>query len=299
MTHHFVYPVVLGIAAGTIARLLMLRTDFRQYPTYPHGRIIHIALGFIAAFIGAAAVPSVLSEDWSAITFLGLAAQQFRDVRNMERTTLQSLDALELVPRGAAYIEGTARVFEGRNYLVMFSASVTTFVAIQFNIWWGIVAALATFLFDKIKMSGKTIQHIAHIEESEVIVDGPNVLVGDIYIMNVGLKADQDLIRKRAVGMILVPKDASSVVTLSNLGQRQALLHDVSNILGVFRDSGEPALVPLAKRDMNDGRIGLLLFPQELDIAKVKTVLAHVPVLESAVRLPMESKANHIHKNGK
>ena len=27
------------------ARLLMLRTDYRQYPTYPHGRIIHISLG--------------------------------------------------------------------------------------------------------------------------------------------------------------------------------------------------------------------------------------------------------------
>lgn len=299
MAHHYVYPVVLGIAAGTVARLIMLRTDFRQYPTYPHGRIIHIALGFIAAFIGAVAVPAIKSQDWSAVTFLGLAAQQFRDVRNMERNTLQNLDLMELVPRGAAYIEGSARVFEGRNYLVMFSASVTTFVSIQFNIWWGIVAALVTFFIDKVKMSGKTIQHIAEIQESEVIVDGPNVLVGDIYMMNVGLKTDQEVIRRRAVGMILVPKNASSVVTLSNLGQRQALLHDVSNILGVYRDSGEPALVPMAKRDMEDGRIGLLLFPQEIDIAKVKTVLSHVPVLESAVRLPKESKASHVHKNGK
>lgn len=293
MTHHYVYPVMLGIAAGTVARLIMLRADFRQYPTYPHGRIIHIALGFIAAFIGAVAVPSILSQDWSAVTFLGLAAQQFRDVRNMERNTLQSLDQMELVPRGAAYIEGTARVFEGRNYLVMFSASVTTLVAIKINIWWGIVAALITFLIDKMKMSGKTIKHIADIQEADVIIDGPNVLVGNIFIMNVGLKADQEVLRKRAVGMILVPKTASSVVTLSNLGQRQALLHDVSNILGVYRDTGEPVLVPLAKRDMEDGRIGLLLLPQEKDLEKIKMVLESVPILESAVRLPKESSANN------
>lgn len=293
MTHHYVYPVMLGIAAGTVARLIMLRTDFRQYPTYPHGRIIHIALGFIAAFIGAVAVPSVLSQDWSAVTFLGLAAQQFRDVRNMERNTLQSLDQMELVPRGAAYIEGTARVFEGRNYLVMFSASVATLVAIKINIWWGIVAALITFLIDKMKMSGKTIKNIADIQEADVVIDGPNVLVGNIFIMNVGLKADQEVLRKRAVGMILVPKTASSVVTLSNLGQRQALLHDVSNILGVYRDTGEPVLVPLAKRDMEDGRIGLLLLPQEKDLEKIKMVLESVPILESAVRLPKESSANN------
>ncbi len=293
MAQQYVYPVILGIAAGTVARLIMLRTDFRQYPTYPHGRIIHVALGFIASFIGSVAVPAVLSQDWSAVTFLGLAAQQFRDVRTMERNTLQNLDQMELVPRGTAYIEGTARVFEGRNYLVMFTSIVTTLVAILLNIGWGIVAAIFMLILDKMKMSGKTIQHIAEITESEVIVDGPNVLVGDIYIMNVGLKSNQDIIRERAVGMILIPKSASSVITLSNLGQRQALLHDVSNILGVYRDSGEPALVPLAKRDMKDGRIGLFLLPQVKDIERIKLVLGHVPILESAVRLPKESSANN------
>ncbi len=293
MTDPYITPVILGIIAGTIARLIMLRTDFRQYPTYPHGRIIHVALGFIAAFIGAAAVPSVLSKDWSAVTFLGLAAQQFRDVRNMERTTLQNLDAMELVPRGTTYIEGTARVFEGRNYLVMFTAIVTTLVATLWNIGWGIVAAGIMFIFDKVKMSGKTIHHIADIHEAEVVIDGANVLVGNIYIMNVGLQVNQQLLRERAIGIILVPKSAGSVLTLANTGQRQALLHDVSNILGVYRDTGEPTLVPMAKRDLNDGRIGLLLLPQEKDVNRAKATLATVPILESAVRLPKESSTKN------
>ena len=41
--------------------------------------------------------------------------------------------------------------------------------------------------------------------------------------------------------------------TIANLGQRQAILHDVSTALGIYRDSGTPALIPLAKRDLEDG----------------------------------------------
>ena len=51
-------------------------------------------------------------KDFSAITFLTLATTQFRDVRNMERNTLQQLDGYELVPRGNTYIEGIALVLK-------------------------------------------------------------------------------------------------------------------------------------------------------------------------------------------
>ncbi len=74
--------------------------DFRQYPTYPQGRIIHLSFGFIAAFIGSVAVPAVLESDWTAVTFLGLAATQFREVRKMERETLEKIDTKEMVKRG-------------------------------------------------------------------------------------------------------------------------------------------------------------------------------------------------------
>ena len=53
-----------------------------------------------------------IEKDFSAITFLTLAATQFRDVRNMERNTLQQLDGYELVPRGNTYIEGIALVLK-------------------------------------------------------------------------------------------------------------------------------------------------------------------------------------------
>ena len=119
----YTYPIILGIVAGIVVRVYMLRTDYRQYPTYLHGKTIHIALALIAASIGAIIIPSILKSDYTAITFLTLAATQFRDVRNMERETLTQLDGYELVSRGSTYIEGIAIAFESRNYIVILHRS--------------------------------------------------------------------------------------------------------------------------------------------------------------------------------
>lgn len=296
--HHFLVQnklsigVLLGMIFGIISRLLMLRTDYRQYPTYPHGRIIHIALGVIASALGAVAVPALYHKDYTAITFLTLAAQQFRDVRKMERDTLTKIDSLELVSRGATYIEGTAMVFEGRNYLVIMSALLTSMFAIIVNFWIGIVAGILTLLLVEKLKSGKSISHIASVEPAKVRVDGPDLFVENIYIMNVGLKANQQIIEERGMGFVLTPYNSNAKVTLSNLGQRQAILYDLATILGVYRDDGEPALIPMAKLDMGNGRLGVFLLPQEKDENKGKEVILRVPILESAVRMPTEASVN-------
>lgn len=99
-SHKDITCVIMGTAFGMAARIFMLRSDYRQYPAYPHGKIIHLALGLIAGALGSVAVPALYNKDYTAITFLSLAAQQFREVRNMERNTLTAIDHLELVPRG-------------------------------------------------------------------------------------------------------------------------------------------------------------------------------------------------------
>ncbi|MBB3109264.1 hypothetical protein FHS18_001316 [Paenibacillus phyllosphaerae] len=290
--HHVLLGILLGVIFGITARLLMLRTDYRQYPTYPHGRIIHISLGVIAAALGAVAVPALYKKDYTAITFLTLAAQQFRDVRNMERNTLSKIDSLELVSRGAAYIEGIAMVFEGRNYLVILSALLTSLVATSLGLLYGVVMGLLSLLIVFKLKSGKSISHIAKAEIGPIKVDGPDLFVGDIYIMNVGLSSNQAVIKERGMGIILNPYNPNGKATLSNLGQRQAILFDLCTILGVYRDDGEPMLIPMAKLDMKDGRLGIFLLPQEQDASKALAVVQRVPILESAVRMPTEASVN-------
>ena len=285
----YLLPVVIGIIFGFVARTLLLRTDFRQYPTYPTGRIIHLSFGFIATFIGAVAIPAVLESDWTAVTFLGLAATQFREVRKMERESLQNIDKSELVKRGTPFIEGMAQAFEGRNYLVMFTALITTLCAV-YSFWLGIIGGIVLLLFVKFKKSGKLLNAIADVTEAEIRFEGPTLFVGDILIKNVGLEDTRNTISEKAVGAIITPKNQNSIVTLSFLGQRQAMLHHVATVLGSYLDSGEPALIPLTKRDMADGRIALFILPREKDFHQIKAVLDKVPILDSAIRMPEEAE---------
>lgn len=284
----YLLPVLMGVSFGFLSRLTLLRTDFRQYPTYPQGRIIHLSFGFIAAFIGAVATPAVMESDWTAVTFLGLAATQFREVRKMERETLAKVDEFELVKRGTPFIEGMAQAFESRNYMVMFTGLVTTLCAV-YSFWLGAVAGIVMIFVVKFNMSGKLLLDIADVSEGDIHFDGPTLYVDDIVIKNVGLEKSRQMITERAVGIIVTPKNQNSIVTLSHLGQRQAMLHHIATVLGSFLDSGEPALLPLAKRDLEDGRIALFVMPREKDFKQIKTVLEHVPVLDSAIRMPREA----------
>lgn len=290
--HKLTVGILIGVVFGTVARLLMLRTDYRQYPTYPHGRIIHISLGVIAAALGAIAVPALFNKDYTAITFLTLAAQQFRDVRKMERETLAKIDELELVPRGATYIEGIAMVFEGRNYLVIMTAFLASLGSVLLAWYWGAAAGLLGLLAVRLLKSGKSVSHIAKVENAPIRQEGPDLYVGDIYMMNVGLTANRQTIAERGLGLILSPFNPNGKATLGNLGQRQAILFDLSTLLGVYRDDGEPALVPLAKLDMRDGRLGVFLLPQDKNPGKAREIAGRVPILESAVRMPTEAKVN-------
>jgi hypothetical protein len=288
--NHYTFPILLGMLVGIITRLIMLKTDTRQYPTRLHGKIVHIAMGFIAAILGAVAIPSIMKKDFSALTFLTLAASQFRDVRNMERNTLQQLDGFELVPRGSTYIEGIALVFESRNYLAMMASFVTTFAYFAFNSpIAGVIAGIASFFAAKALMSGGRLQDLVEIEHAPLRFDGAGLYIDNIYIMNIGLPARQKEIMKYGMGFLLKPKSMDANITISNLGQRQAILHDVAVGLGVVRDSGTPALVPLAKRDLNDGRIGVFVLPQEHDVEKAIQIFGNVPTLENAIRLSSEA----------
>ncbi|CAM3442439.1 YIEGIA family protein [Cytobacillus oceanisediminis] len=288
----YTYPILFGLAVGTLTRVYMLRTDYRQYPTYLHGKIIHVALGFIAAGLGTVAIPSIMEEQFTAVTFLTLAASQFREVRNMERNTLTELDSYELVSRGKTYIEGIAIAFESRNYLVIFTSLLCTLGYLLFNILGGLAAAIIAVIISKLLMTGGRLKDIVDVEYVEPRFDGAGLYVDNIYIMNIGLPERQEEVLRYGMGFILKPKNFNARSTIANLGQRQAILHDVSTALGVYRDSGTPALVPLAKRDLDDGRVGVFVLPQEKDIDKALKIIGAVPTLENAIRMPSERQTN-------
>ena len=277
----------MGMTAGFLARLYMLRTDYRNYPSYPHGYIIHLSLGAIAASLAAIALPALLEEEYTAVTFLVLCAQQFRDIRNMERETLMKLEENTLVPRGLDYIEGIAKVFESRNYLVMLVALVTSGATIWGGWTWGVPAGLAMILFSRFLMRGSYIRNIAKVEQGQLHFEKSLLYVDDIVIMNVGDPAAREKILKEGIGLMLHPYDDDGRSVLNNLGQRQAMLHDISMLVGNKLEIGEQEWTPAARKNMETGALGIFLIPNEKDIACVIEAAKRTPVLESAVQKPL------------
>ena len=275
------------MTAGFLARLYMLRTDYRNYPSYPHGYIIHLSLGAIAASLAAIALPALLEEEYTAVTFLVLCAQQFRDIRNMERETLMKLEENTLVPRGLDYIEGIAKVFESRNYLVMLVALVTSGATIGGGWTWGVLAGLVMILFSRFLMRGSYIRNIAKVEQGQLHFEKSLLYVDDIVIMNVGDPAAREKILKEGIGLMLHPYDDDGRSVLNNLGQRQAMLHDISMLVGNKLEIGEQEWTPAARKNMETGALGIFLMPNEKDIACVIEAAKRTPVLESAVQKPL------------
>lgn len=285
----YAVQVLFGFLCGFGARLYMLRTDYRNYPSYPHGYIIHLSLGAIAAALAAIAVPALLTEEYTAVTFLVLCAQQFRDIRNMERETLMKLDEKKLVPRGVDYIEGIAKVFESRNYLVMLVSLIATTCAIFLSWLWTIAVAVILLLGCKWLMRGSFIRHIAQIKPGQLHFEQSLLMVDDIVLMNVGDSDARAKILSEGIGIILHPKDDDGRAILNDVGQRQAILHDVAVLVGSKLELGEPELTPMARKNVDTGAVGLFFVPNEKDIDCIIEAAYRTPVLESAVQKPLAS----------
>src|SRR5690606_32700001 len=158
-----------------------------------------------------------------------------------------------------AYIEGIAMVFEGRNYLVMFTSFLISITFIVTREWfWTLLLGIGILLFSNFLKTGKVISDIAKVKEAKLHFEGPNLYVDNIYLMNVGLQENREKILDQGIGIVLEPTTARSRISLSNVGQMQAILHEASIVLGVYRDTGETGLVPIAKRDLAEGRLGIL-----------------------------------------
>lgn len=276
--------ILVSLLVGFVARWLILKVDYRQYPTYPNAYLIHLTTGFIAAAIGAVAVPALLSRNFTAVTFLTVAIQQFRDVRKAEREALQDLESSEYTGRGKAYIDGIAKTLEGRNYLAMISSFLTSVVAsIQFaglplRILAGAAAGCLAFYLLRLFTRGKQVSDIAQLHVGKLTFEGASLFVDDIFVMNVGSSKVQQRIMADGLGIILEPHDQNAALVLGNIGQRQALEHEVSRLMGLERYIA-------SHRNFSDGRVALAFVPVRKEPASTLQVLGQVPVLEAVKKI--------------
>lgn len=292
--HDFLGMIIAGTLAGTLSRIILLRMDYRQYPGYPHGMISHISLGFIASALGAVAVPALIKNDFAAVTFLALAAQQFRDIRALERNTMVNLDKSDLVKRGYDYIEGIARTFEARNYLVM-ATSLSVSVAYNFGKLPGaILIALLFVIFSRTFMSGENIGDICEVVPARLSFKNSLLMVDEIDIMNVGLREMREKIIQEGLAIKIKPKGVNAKAILHDVGQRMAIAHTAATLLGIKKDVDTPELTPLARKNIDTGEVGLYILPFIKDIEALTLAVKRTPVLESARSKPLSTEAGRM-----
>lgn len=282
--------LVVSILVGSIARALILRIDYRQFPSYPHSYLIHLTLGAIASTLGALFIPALLAKEYIAVTFLTIGAQQFRDVRSLERDSLNSIEKTELIPRGTAYIEGIAKLFEARNYLALLTALITSLIYYYSDLLWAVIGGVVFAYTLHYFMQGITIAEIAEVKIVPLNIKGMNIGIEQTIILNVGEKSALKKWQEEGIGIKVVPKDENARATLANLGQRQAIIHDLSILMGIKLDQGMQQFTPLARLDLDNGTLNLIIIPQEPDPVFIQKAIKQIPVLESSQRKPLKSK---------
>lgn len=292
------YIIVPSIIVGFLSRASMLRVDYRQYPSYPQGVFSHLTLGLIAAALGSVAVPAIISNEFSAFTFLALAAQHFRDVRSMERQSLDNIEPIELVQRGTAYIEDIAKAFEARNYVIMLVSLITSiFIFVLFKLGLPktysivvgfIIGIIAFYIFNK-SISRQNIEEIADVKPATISFKGATLHINDIPIMNVGLETSRQIYLENGISAEIIPHNEDGISTLANVGQRQAIVHNASVLLGLRKDVDEPEFAPMARRNVHTGSIVIVMVALEPDVECLVEAIKKTLVLESAKSKPLQT----------
>ena len=124
---------------------------------------------------------------------------------------------------------------------------------------------------------------------AKVHFEGSLLMVEDVVIMNVGLPETRERILQEGMGVLIKPKNDDARLTLHAPGQRQAIIHDVVSILGSKVDTAEPDLMPLARKQVDQGYLGLFIVANEPDMEYLMKIIKKVPVLESTRGTTLES----------
>ncbi len=278
-------PMIVGFLAGLISRIISLKSGNTHYPGYPSGYISQLALAVIAAMIGSSVLTSLVGKQFTAATFLTLAATQFRDVRNTERTTLSQEEKLILVSRGPGYIEGIAITYEARNYLAMLVALLTSAITLVGGLIIGIIGGVIMIVIGEIFMSGGRVGDIIDVEPAKIWFDkGTLLYVGEVMMMEVGLPHPRERYEKEGLGVILTPKNQRGQAVLWNISQRQAITYEAAAAVGVQKDIGYPEQTPLCRMAMPaaSGKAGLSILPVERNMDKLIRAVKRTPILEAS-----------------
>lgn len=276
--------IITATIIGTLARALTIKQDYRQYPSHPNGYLIHFVTGALAAALGAFIVPTLMTKNFVAVTFLSLAIQQFREVRKIERESMVELEKTEFTIRGDSYIDGISKTFEARNYTALLIAFVVGLTIQLLNqptwieIAVGFIAAAVLFALIKWFTQGKQIKDFANVTQGKIEIRGSDLYVDDMLVSHLaGETLAKKFFLEKGLAAVITAKEPHFRITLEHFGQRQAMLFEATRAVGKRR---------YAFQDLAEERIIIALVPIVNNFDLLKETILHTPLLESVKKSP-------------
>ena len=283
---------IVALFIGILCRGLVLRVTDKQYPTRPQDYLEQIIVSGLAASLGAIAFPALIDKEFSALTFFAVAIQQFQGISQEEKITIENIDNSEVVPKGAAYIEEISSTYESRSYISLFSSLVASVIYLYFARAYkfgflpctilAIIGGAIVGLIFKRYLRRRSIGDIADVVEAKINFEGPILYVNDVYIRNIGLDATKDRYINEGIAIEVIPKDMKAYGIISDLGQRQAILHNLYIHFGINKDVDEKDLLAITKMDFEKNTLVIPYLPLVKDIDELIKVVKSAPILEVA-----------------
>lgn len=296
--HSFTVSIILGI----LCRGLVLRVTDRQYPTRPQDFLEQIITSGLAASLGAIALPALLDKEFSALTFFAVAIQQFQGLGEQERISLKNIDEDEIVPKGSAYVEEISSTYESRCYISLLSALASSWLFIVCNnrLKFGLfmctvvatIGAAIVGLLIRQYLRRHSIGDIADVRPAKLKFDGPLLKVNDVIISNIGLEDTRKKYLENGLAIEIVPKSIGDYGIISDIGQRQAIIHNIFIHMGVNKDVDEKDILTISKLNVDKNTVVIPFIPIMKNIDTMIGIAKSTPILETAKSKNSDYKRN-------
>ncbi|MGL4913739.1 MAG: YIEGIA domain-containing protein [Romboutsia sp.] len=283
---------IVALLIGILCRGLVLRVTDKQYPSRPQDYLEQVIISALSASLGAIALPALMDKEFSALTFFAVAIQQFQGLAQQERITLENIDKSEMVPKGTSYVEEIASTYEARSYISLFSALLASIIFIilskRYNIgFFGctiaaiIGGAIVGILFRRY-LRRDSIGDVAKIVPAKINFEGPILKVNDIVITNIGLQDTKKKYMEDGLAVEIIPNSIGDFGIVNDIGQREAILHNIFLHLGINKDVDEKDILATSRTDLEKNTVVIPFIPILKDMDSLMEVIKSTPILETA-----------------
>lgn len=288
----FRYSFIVSLIIGTLCRAFVLRISDKQYPTRPQDYLQQIIIAGLSASLGAIALPALIDKEFSALTFFAVGIQQFQGLAQQERITLENLDSDEIVEKGGAYVEEIASTYETRSYISLFSSLAASvayiYIARRYDLnalictIAAVIAGVIVGLIFRFSLRRNSIGDVADVIPANLEFDDAVLKVNNVVITNIGLKSSRDRYLNKGMAVEIVPKNMADFGIVNDIGQRQAILHNIYIHMGIDKDVDEVDILAISRTDLEKRSVVIPYIPILQDIDVLINVIKSTPIIETS-----------------